>query len=292
MKVRSNKISDVLSYCKHELYPCYTQKEADSLIFLLFNHYCGFSRTDLILHQKDNINESELVNIYSAIPELKVYRPIQYIFGVAEFCGNWFRVNDNVLIPRPETEELVNLIISENSERTELYILDIGTGSGCIAVTLAKTMLNSHMTAVDISEKAIETAAYNASFNHVKIFLEKMNIFDQGEASKLQKLFTSSDIIVSNPPYIASSERSGMNKNVVDYEPAEALFVPDENPLLFFECIVDLAVLNSTTGTLLYFEINENFKDCLAVMLDKKGVKHYEFHQDIHGKDRMLKCRI
>lgn len=257
---------------------------------MLFSFYSGFSRTDLILKKDEYINESDLVHIYSAIPFLAELKPIQYILGETEFCGNPFKVNENVLIPRPETEELVNLVVNDNLKRAGLHILDIGTGSGCIAVSLAKSLDNAVVTGIDISEKALDLAAENAGLNHatVNLILNDILAIDDN-ATELVKIFGTADIIVSNPPYIPVSEKESMNRNVVDYEPQTALFVPDGNPLIFYERIVDSALKYSKPGTLLYFEINENYREKLSGMVEEKGILKYQFYKDIHGKYRMMK---
>jgi release factor glutamine methyltransferase len=290
LKVRSNKVEDIITFCKRELFECYQKNEADNLIFILFSYVCGFTRTDIILRKDEYINESDLIHIYNAISELKAFKPVQYILGETEFCGNLFKVNESVLIPRPETEELINLIVSDNKDREGLCILDVGTGSGCIAVSLAKSFNNTNITGIDISEKALEIAANNAIINDVSIGFIKADILSNPFI--LERLFASSNIIVSNPPYIPFSEKAKMNRNVIDYEPDDALFVPDENPLIFYERITDLALKYSCKGSIMYFEINENHQELLSDMLTCKGVNKFNFYKDIHGKKRILKCII
>ena len=290
MKVRSNKVEDIITFCKSELYEWYQKNEADNLIFILFSHVCGFSRTDIILRKDEYINESDLIHIYTAVSELKAFKPVQYILGETEFCGNLIKVNESVLIPRPETEELVNLIIRDNRNREGLCILDIGTGSACIAVSLAKSLKNPNITGIDVSEKALETASQNAIINDVSIQLIKEDVLANPFIQ--YRLFASSNIIVSNPPYIPCSEKTKMSRNVIDYEPGEALFVPDEDPLIFYERITDLTLKYSCKGTIMYFEINENYREMLSDMLTGKGLKKYQFYKDIHGRERILKCII
>jgi len=290
LKVRSNKVEDIITFCKSELYEWYQKNEADNLIFILFSHVCGFSRTDIILRKDEYINESDLIHIYTAVSELKAFKPVQYILGETEFCGNLIKVNESVLIPRPETEELVNLIIRDNRNREGLCILDIGTGSACIAVSLAKSLKNPNITGIDVSEKALETASQNAIINDVSIQLIKEDVLANPFIQ--YRLFASSNIIVSNPPYIPCSEKTKMSRNVIDYEPGEALFVPDEDPLIFYERITDLTLKYSCKGTIMYFEINENYREMLSDMLTGKGLKKYQFYKDIHGRERILKCII
>lgn len=290
LKVRSNKVEDIITFCKCGLYECYQKYEADNLIFILFSHVCGYTRTDIILRKNEYINESELIQIYTAVSELKAFKPVQYILGETEFFGNLFKVNESVLIPRPETEELVSLIIRDNKDREGLCILDIGTGSACIAVSLAKSLKNPGITGIDVSEKALETASQNAVLNDVSINFIKADILSNPFIH--DRLFASSNIIVSNPPYIPCSEKTKMNRNVIDYEPVEALFVPDENPLIFYERIADLTLKYSCKGSIMYFEINENHREILSDMLTGMGLKEYQFYKDIHGKERILKCII
>lgn len=297
MRVRSNKVGDIISYCRKELVGIYPEKETENIIFLLFSFYGGFSRADMALRKQEYINESELIGIYSAIPELKAHRPVQYIIGETEFYDLKIKVNDNVLIPRSETEELVQMIINDNKGRGETQILDIGTGSGCIAIALAKMITNAKVSALDISEKALEIASLNALENKAEIDLFCCDIFTQPASllykpDKLDKLLSYVDVIVSNPPYIPQSEKETLGKNITAYEPDVALFVPDDEPLKFYERITELALKHSKKGTLIYFEIHENLKNYMEKLMRELNVPEFDFYKDINEKYRILKLMI
>ncbi len=230
------------------------------------------------------LNHSQV--IYEQIlEELKNGKPIQYVLGEDEFYGLTFKVNQNVLIPRPETEELVDLIINDNKNQ-RVTILDIGTGSGCIAVSLQKKLPNALVSGLDISENAIELAKKNAQLNHVSIG------FSIDDALKLKpKNYPKYDIIVSNPPYIASAEKQDMCLQVLDFEPHLALFVDDENPLIFYDAISDFALTNLLPQGKLYFEINQNLGHQTQQMLDKKGF-NVQIIKDINGNERIILAQL
>ncbi|MCF8298313.1 MAG: peptide chain release factor N(5)-glutamine methyltransferase [Saprospiraceae bacterium] len=289
MKVRSNKIEDIIKYYKTQLTEFYDEKEAESLVKLVVRHYLNLSNTELILNYNKPVNESDMLKIHFAYRDLKAYKPIQYILGETEFYDLKFIVNDNVLIPRPETEELVDWIIKDhkNSNQT-LKILDIGTGSGAIAISLKKNLPDSDVTAIDISAKALEVAKINAEKNSVEIIFEELNILGSNAYSKLSKF----DVIVSNPPYVRNSEKSKMQKNVLDYEPQNALFVEDNDPLMFYKAITNFAKTNLNQGGELYLEINEALATETVLLLKEKGFSNIELRQDINWKDRMVKCEI
>lgn len=257
----------------------------------------------MALRRQEHLNESELIEVYSAIPLLKEYMPVQYITGDVDFYGLQLKVNENVLIPRPETEELVKMVITDNTGRGGLNVLDIGTGSGCIAIAIAKRINYARVSALDVSEKALETASLNAFENKAEIDLFCCNIFDQpapllykpdkpDKPDKLNKLLSDVDVIVSNPPYIPSKEKELLGKNITAYEPAEALFVPDEDPLIFYRRIIELALKYSKKEVLVYFEIHENLKNELEGLMQEMEINEFQFFKDINEKYRILKLKV
>lgn len=283
MKVASNKVSDIKSFIRKRLHGLYPEEEITSFIYLLFEAYCGLTKTELLAGKREYINESELLLVYDAVKELEQQKPIQYITGKTFFYGMEFMVSPAVLIPRPETEELVALILKDNQNRTGLKILDIGTGSGCLAVCLKKFLPDAAVTAVDISKQALKIARENAVNNGVDInFL----LFDILEERRWHEL-TDYDIIVSNPPYVLESEKALMKPNVLDYEPATALFVPDAAPLLYYEAIFGLAARQNKT-TIIYTEINESKAVELLQMAHHYGIAECFTVKDINNKDRFF----
>jgi release factor glutamine methyltransferase len=270
---------------KKELIPIYDEKEIESFFYIILEKNHKLKRIDLALHPEIEINENQL-NIWEAIlTELKNQKPIQYILGETFFYGLRFEVNENTLIPRPETEELVDWIISENKKAGHFKnpkILDIGTGSGCIAISIAKNHPNAKVFAIDISEKALEVAKKNAKLNEVSIAFLQKNIL---ETVSLEQDF---DIIVSNPPYVRNLEKEEINKNVLEFEPHLALFVEDNDALLFYSKIATLAKKNLTPNGKLFFEINQYLGKETVELLQKTGFKNIELRKDIYGNDRMI----
>lgn len=292
MRIPSNKITDVRNFFKQELKNIYAEAEINEFIFLSFEQILEFSRTDLSLRSHETMSESELLKFNNIVKELKKQKPIQYILGSTTFYGLDFFVNENVLIPRPETEELVDLIIQDSKLKTQdsrLQILDIGTGSGCIAIALKKNIPNSNVCAMDISEKALEVAKRNTLKNNTKINLIHADILNSSTL-QLSNSPTHFHIIVSNPPYIASSEKINMQKNVLDHEPGTALFVEDSDPLVFYRFIAEYAQKHLTRDGKLFFEINEKYGDELAGLLQQKAFKNILLKKDINDKNRILCC--
>ena len=221
--------------------------------------------------------------------ELKKEVPIQYLLGKTHFYGLDFEVNENVLIPRPETEELVEWIINENKaidKKKKVKILDIGTGSGCIAISLAKNLPNAEVYAIDVSKKALETAKRNAISNNVEIIFMLKNVLE------LEILKSNYDIIVSNPPYVRNLEKEEIKKNVLDYEPHLALFVEDNDALIFYRKIASLAQKNLLENGQLYFEINQYLGKEMTDLLEEMNFKNIELRKDIYDNDRMIKGNI
>jgi release factor glutamine methyltransferase len=286
MKIASTKISDVIRFFREELNDMYDPGEVDTFISYCFEAYLDFSKTDLLIKAKDNISESELLKFNFAVKQLKEQRPIQYILGKADFYRLQFIVNEQVLIPRPETEELVELIIRELKQTNEPDIIDIGTGSGCIAIALKKNLPAANVMALDISEGALEIATQNAQMNQVRVSFFKQDILTMNmlpDAAPRQF-----DCIVSNPPYICFSEKLEMQKNVLEHEPHLALFVPDEDPLLFYKTIADFALIHLKPTGKLYFEINAAYGFETRQMLEEKGFKNVILISDLNNKNRIL----
>jgi release factor glutamine methyltransferase len=289
MKIASNKIKDILRYFRDELKHTYPSEELDSIITYCFEDFLNLKRSAIISNQETTVSESELLKFNYAIKELKKFKPLQYILGEADFYHLKFYVNEHVLIPRPETEELVQLIIQDNKIPAP-SILDIGTGSGCISVALKKNIPLALVSALDVSESALKVAKRNAEKNGSEILFILSDILDPLACSELQSL--KYDIIVSNPPYICISEKDQMHKNVLEYEPHLALFVNDNNPLLFYNVICDFALNRLHENGKLYFEINQSFAFETKHLLESKGFKNVELIKDLSNNYRILRGNI
>ncbi|MBA3705453.1 MAG: peptide chain release factor N(5)-glutamine methyltransferase [Bacteroidetes bacterium] len=303
MRIASNKISDIIRFFYDELKNIYEKAELETIIAYCFEEYLNIKRADISLRINDAISESELLNLNFAIKDLKKQRPIQYILGHADFYGLKFIVNEYVLIPRPETEELVQLILKENQEvrikNQKISILDIGTGSGCISIALKKNIPSSDVYALDISEKALGTAKMNAEINNTEITFILNDILNpclNGLSGQAKSLILNPDflldIIVSNPPYVCISEKNQMQKNVLDFEPHLALFVPDNDPLLFYKVIADFAINHLKPNGKLYLEINQAYGEKTKQMLESKGFKNVVLLTDLSNKNRILRGSI
>jgi release factor glutamine methyltransferase len=264
------------------LYPI---SEIENFFFQLIEHKIGLKRIDLALDPNQELTSDNELYFSDALTQLKKEIPLQYIIGETEFYGLPFNVNKNVLIPRPETEELVSWIIADAKHHSEkIKILDIGTGSGCIAISLAKNIPNAEVWALDISNKAIKTAQENALLNKVKIQFINKNILI------LDKLNIEFDIIVSNPPYVRELEKIEIKNNVLDNEPHLALFVKDQNPLLFYDKICDFSKNNLVSQGSLFFEINQYLGKETKGLLEEKGLSNIELRKDVFNNDRMIKA--
>ena len=291
MKISSNLVRDCRKYYASELEKIYNSNEANALIMILLEHYFNIDRVKIAMEPELRLSESELLTLHFAVKELLKNKPIQYIIGETEFCGLRFMVEDGVLIPRPETEEMVKMIANSVGTRraTSVHcsILDIGTGSGCIAISLAKLLKDSTVTAVDVSEKALEIAKKNAEANDVNVNF----ILDDILNPKNQELIDNQyDIIVSNPPYVCESEKIEMRANVLDYEPSTALFVPDNDPLIFYRKILEFAQKTLKPAGEIWFEINEKFGEEMKNLCLEKGFKNVEIIKDFRERDRILKA--
>lgn len=244
----------------------------------------GFTRADMAL--KGDFEASDYVarKVDDAVSRLLRDEPLQYIFGHARFYGMTIDVSPAVLIPRPETEGLVDIIVDDNGDREDLRVLDVCTGSGCIAIALARNLPFARVDAVDISDDALEVARQNVSRLHAGVTLSKADALSMPPAPDTY------DIIVSNPPYIAEHERSAMARNVLDYEPAIALFVPDDDPLRFYHAIAAYSLVSLKSGGRLYFELNPDYADALAAELSGSGWKNVVVLPDARGKKRFMRA--
>jgi release factor glutamine methyltransferase len=278
-----------------ELIPLYDSGEAESFFYLILENKHLLKRIDLALHPDLTFSEIEITSWNEILDQLKQEIPIQYILGTTHFYGLEFDVNENVLIPRPETEELVEWIITNNLKTNlsnNLKILDIGTGSGCIAIALAKNIPQAQVFAIDVSEKALATAKKNAENNNVIINFILKDILDIVNLSAVEGLEQQFDIIVSNPPYVRDLEKTEIKKNVLDNEPHLALFVDDNDALLFYRKIAVLAKKNLTENGRLYFEINQYLATETVELLEKMDFKNIKLRKDIYGNNRMIYCVI
>ena len=285
MKVSSNKVSDVFSFYLSVLEDKYESSESKSFLYILFEHYFKFSKLDFVKEPDYRLSESELLKIHFSVKELLKNKPIQHIIGSVNFCGFVFKVSPDVLIPRPETEELVELIVEDCKDLDQkISILDIGTGSGCIAISLSKKIVDSHVQAIDVSEEALKVASENSKINQANAEFTKLDVLNESEIMTLPQF----DIIVSNPPYIRNSEKSLMQKNVLDYDPEKALFVSDDNPLIFYKTIAELGLAHLNKNGRLYFEINEAFGSETSDLLKGLNYSTIKIYKDFRGKDRFV----
>lgn len=265
----------------------YESEEARSITQIVFKEVLGYNNIQLILNENDLLPASIFEQLDYIAFQLNENKPIQYIVGHTEFYGYKFEVNKSVLIPRPETEELVDWIIKDHQNlSTSLNILDIGTGSGCIPLSLKLNLKNAKVSTIDISTDAIKLAKKNAISNNAEID------FINADVLTLENLPEPFDIVVSNPPYVLESEKAEMRKNVLDYEPAIALFVENDDPLIFYRKIIQLVEKSSKNKTELYFEINESYAQQLIDLFDVQKWQNIELRKDIRGKDRMIKAQL
>ena len=284
------EIKDIFHKELGEIYP---KEEIDSFFYSCIEHYLKLERFILAIQPGITLTKEEEQPLFEALSELKLEKPLQYILGTAHFMDLELEVNENVLIPRPETEELVQWILldTEQSGRViersrndrSLQILDIGTGSGCIAIALAKHLPNVKVFALDVSEGALNVARKNAASNGVDITFLHEDILN----TELELDF---DVIVSNPPYVRELEKNEIQKNVKDFEPDTALFVPDEDPLLFYRAIIDFAENHLSEKGKLYFEINQYLGEETKALFHARNFSEIELRKDMFGNDRMLKA--
>lgn len=280
-------VRSIRTLMKQQLEGCYEARELDRLVDLLLEDYLGLTRLSLRLNADRQVPEEVLTSVKSAISLLKRYVPVQYILGKAHFCGLEFIVNEHVLIPRQETEELVEWIVADhmNSLGTEsLRILDIGTGSGCIAISLKRRIPGALVTALDISRKALVVARSNAGLLDADMLFLQKDILNPDHWNALGCF----DLIVSNPPYVLPSDRIRMKENVLAHEPALALFVDDDRPLIFYEAIASFSKQYLLPEGRVYLEINEKMGTSVCDLFHNAGFEHTLLRKDINGRDRMV----
>ena len=282
------KFRDYFNKTLKKLYPT---SEIDTFLFLLLEEYLNFKRIDIVLKSNFEISPEDLILLRSSTKLLEQEIPIQYILGKTEFYGFPFILNEHVLIPRPETEELISSILENflktrsfhtNANEKQLKILDIGTGSGCIPISLKKSLPFAEITAIDVSNEALTIAKKNAVLNKVDINLTQQDILN---TTSLNQLY---DVIVSNPPYVRESEKKEIKNNVLNNEPHMALFVEDNNPLVFYNKIAELAKNHLTKNGTLFFEINQYLGKETVELIKLKGFNKIQLKKDIFGRDRII----
>ena len=283
-------IKDVFDDYKAGLTTLYDAHEAEAITLLAVTEITGFSKAKVKAFPEQEISEQQAKSLDDILIQLKTGKPIQYILGTTEFYGLPFKVNPSVLIPRPETEELVEwAILSVSSLKLAVgSILDIGTGSGCIAISLKKNLPQFKVSAMDISGEALQTAKQNVELNQVDVDFVNADILNYKSEIVNRKF----EIIISNPPYVTLHDKTQMHTNVTAFEPHTALFVPEDDPLVFYKAIADFAVLNLSPGGLLFFEINENYGNEVVEILNDKSFKNIELRKDMSGRDRMIKSEL
>ncbi len=272
----------------------YEEEERKAIFYRVIEHYLGLQSFMVALQPNYTVTKAEINQLLEVLHRLEQGEPVQYILGHTEFYGLRYKVNNHVLIPRPETEELVSWIISDHKNNSSITLLDIGTGSGCIATSLAHNLKNSKVVALDVSEEALKVAQENANNNRQKVCFVTANILDYNTAA--QKISDACNVaqfnvIVSNPPYVTKSEQKQIKKNVLAYEPHLALFVEDTNPLLFYEAIAQFAVNKLSKAGALYLEINQYLGIETQLLLEKFGFKT-ELRKDLAGNMRMIKATL
>ncbi len=285
-----NTVQNTIKFIKSELNLHYPKTEISSFIKIIFSEYLKLDAGGIIVNEDKIISEENLVLLQKAIERLKTFEPIQYIIGNSYFYGLTFFVNKSVLIPRPETEELVEMIVkSHKGHQNTLKILDIGTGSGCIAVSLAKFLKNSEVFAIDNSPEALKVAKKNAFENGVEIFFIEDDILSPKSIINDMQF----DIIVSNPPYVTDSEKPLMQPNVLNFEPDSALFVPDDNPLIYYKKISEFAQKKLNLNGNLYFEINQNYgRELIDLMNQIFPKSKLILIKDLSGNDRFIHASL
>lgn len=273
-------------YFSDKLSSIYPQTEIDTFFIYLIEEYLGLQRIDMIMKPDYEITIEKETVLNTALERLLKEEPIQYIIGKTEFYGLPFNVNKHTLIPRPETEELVEWVLNTTEKEEKLNIIDIGTGTGCIPISLKKHLPNTNISAIDVSEDALKIAKLNAELNNIDINFIRKDIL------KTEQLTQMYDVIVSNPPYVRNLEKVEIKNNVLENEPHLALFVDDNNPLIFYSKIADLAKNHLTKNGVLFFEINQYLGKETVDMLKEKGFTNIELRKDFSTNDRMIKASL
>ena len=270
------------------LVPKVEEREARALAFVVLEDAFGLSRTDIYLGKDTAFSEDDTIRLEKILRRLEQGEPVQYVIGTAQFCNLTFRVTPDTLIPRPETEELVGWVASLLPSEAPCSVLDVGTGTGCIAISLAKQFPRAQVTAWDISEGALAVARQNAQANGVVVDFRRTDVLEVVNESAARAPSSDALYIVSNPPYICERERAEMEAHVLDYEPASALFVPDADPLLFYRALARLGQQLKAAAVLV--EINQAYGQETVEMFQSSGYSNVELRRDIYGKDRMIKA--
>ncbi len=282
LRFRSNRVRDIIGLFHEELDSMYGSGEVGVFCEMLFEAFLGWDKVRLMTSKEQTIDQSDMLRFHWALEDLKRQRPIQHIIGYTDFCGCRIEVSPDVLVPRPETEEIVNWIITNHSSLITHRCLDLCTGSGCIAIALKKAFPAADVTAVDISSAALEMARQNAKNNGVDICFMQANVLNGVDG-----LSGSYGLIVSNPPYVMEKERAQMAANVLDYDPALALFVPDDDPLRFYKAIANIAKEHLAKDGMLVVEINEALADETCAVFKAQGFTP-RVHEDFRGKQRWI----
>ncbi|WP_158996226.1 peptide chain release factor N(5)-glutamine methyltransferase [Mucilaginibacter sp. L196] len=288
-------IKDVFTVFKRRLGDVYDANETEALTLLVVNEISDLSKAQIKAFPEKEITVGQAESLNRIVIRLQTGEPVQYILGHTEFYGLPFKVNPSVLIPRPETEELVEWVLTsvDSSSLTDYNILDIGTGSGCIAISLKKNLPNASVSAIDISIGALETAKQNADLNKVKVDFIQDDILNSKFKIQNSKISGENnqrfEVIISNPPYVTLYDKTQMHNNVTDFEPHSALFVPEDDPLIFYKAIADFALTHLTASGLLFLEINESLGNETVELLQAKGFNSIELRKDMSGRDRMIR---
>ncbi len=284
MKMPDNKIRSVCAYFHLKLDDLYSHNEVESFFWILLESELNMRKMDFMMNPELRMKESDLLRFIGFVKRLMKFEPVQYIAGETQFMGRPFTVSPSVLIPRPETEELVTWISQELKSVANPQIMDIGTGSGCIAISLKLELPSAVVTGIDIQPKALEMARKNALLNNVEV------TFNERDALQLHVETSLFDVIVSNPPYVLNSEKEQMRANVLEFEPHTALFVDDSDPLLFYRSIATWAFMALKPGGKLFFEINERYASETENMLLQQGFVELDVRNDFFDKPRMIKA--
>lgn len=281
MRIKSNRIEDILKFALQELEGIYSENEIKQMTYSLITHFCNIPKTSILANNKQTVLESELLKLNFAIKDLKKEKPLQYIMGYTDFYNIKLNLNHKVLIPRPETEELVDMIIKENKGKKDLKIADFGCGSGAIALSLKNNIPDSEIWAFDIEDNAINQTKENTQALNLDINIEKKDLLKDNFSDY------NFDIIVSNPPYVMEKEKSLMRDNVLKHEPHQALFVKDEDPLIFYQAIEKIAQKNLKPKGKIYMEINENLSESTKNIFKDY---HTKLIKDLFGKYRFIRA--
>lgn len=274
----------------NELAHLYPDAEITSFFHLILEHHFDIKRIDLSLRPELRSQDWDRVPFDKALTDLLRERPIQYILGQAEFAGMSFVVNESVLIPRPETEELVNWVIESAKGLSSPRILDLGTGSGCIPVTLSRKIPGAEVHALDVSAAALETARLNAERLNAEVRFFEADVLMRNSLKEMFDIEDAYTIMVSNPPYVRRQEKDKMRGNVIKHEPEIALFVPDDDPLLFYRRIAEHTLQSLKSGGFIFFEINEELAESTRALLSDHNFEDIQIRKDIYGKDRMIRA--